>query len=333
MTPVVIIGDLHLRDDLEGYLDAQLATIQNILVDAYKILKTKFHIVFLGDVFDKRSPRVTELLKFNQYIKSILKWNKGTEIGEIFVIRGNHDTLDKQGTETGLSLIHGITLIKNWDVIWDMGFIPHYEDQKKLKEAIRECHFCEAKIIFGHFGYRGCITPEGETESDDITLDDFLIPTVLGHIHTPKNEECITILGTPYSTNFQESWRDHRFGIYHKNKLEFHPVRTMVNHISLMEDDLSNLPKTEKDAYNLVTFHADKDTDRREVYSVLRGYSKFCHIKVRNTSNEFSKHWTGSLVDLPAYAVECKTGLDREKLGDVAREILKELEADEDPEN
>ena len=80
-------------------------------------------------------------------------------------------------------------------------YIPHYENQETIKKALDEVP--EGYFVFGHFGYRGCLNSAGDADFS-LRLSDFRNPSLLGHIHRHVQKDNVTILGTPYTTNFGE---------------------------------------------------------------------------------------------------------------------------------
>jgi len=80
-------------------------------------------------------------------------------------------------------------------------FIPHYEDQKVIENELANSP--EGAIVFGHFGFDGALNNSGDADCD-IGSDQFNNLTILGHIHHASERGNIRVLGTPYSTCFQD---------------------------------------------------------------------------------------------------------------------------------
>ena len=185
----------------------------------------------------------------------------------------------------------------------------------------------------GHFGFKGCITPDGGIEPDEIVPSDFSVPTILGHIHTPFEVGKVTVLGTPYSTNFSETHFGHRYAIINEDwTIDTFPIKTKLNHLNIDDGQLDNLDdfELEEDALNLVYFWSTKDSNIKEVRKKLKSISDFIIVKTKNVNNKFSKHWDGNIEDLPLYVDDCKTELDKEKLVEVVKGLIGEVNENKD---
>lgn len=193
---LLVIGDCHLKSDIPGYLDAQIQFLSN-LIQKY-VPNESGAVLFLGDVFDQRSPKPNVLLAFQRLLRSI-----PVHVG---ILRGNHDSQTKADDGvTALSLFEGsrVKILKEYEAYNNLHFIPHYESDSVIIDILE--HISDpTSIIFGHFGYSGCMGPIADYEFT-IPLDKFKGTTILGHIHYYKKEENVTILGTPYSTDFPEA--------------------------------------------------------------------------------------------------------------------------------
>ena len=74
--------------------------------------------------------------------------------------------------------------------------------------------------VFGHFGYAGCLNSAGDADFG-ISLSHFTAPTLLGHIHgfregqggLRKPYSRVTCLGTPYTTNYGEAFKENFYAI------------------------------------------------------------------------------------------------------------------------
>jgi hypothetical protein len=95
-----------------------------------------------------------------------------------------------------------------------------------------------------HLGIRGF--------DSDLKLKDFQCRTILGHIHKYLEDEHVTILGTPWSTNFGEADNEHYVGIMeetpdgwgplNKFKVGFGPrfYEAPYDALEAMEDEISD---------------------------------------------------------------------------------------------
>jgi len=196
---VLFITDLHLRSDyVPGFLSEQVKTLVT-LVNA----KPPDSLVIGGDIFHRRNPGGDELLAFGEVLDKFKCKN-------IYVLRGNHDTIHKDGTsETTLSLFKDKAKIVTESETIRLGsvnfdFVPHYEDEAKIVSEVKKCK----NHVIGHFGFDGCVS-NGYYHLE-AKLKKWHFPkkklVFLGHIHKPKiYDNRIHILGTPYSNSFGEA--------------------------------------------------------------------------------------------------------------------------------
>lgn len=226
---ILLVGDLHLKDDIPGYIDAQINHISSyVLPEAaapYTHLESKATskydlVVFLGDVFDKRQPRPSVFLKFKYLIDGI------TMAGiNVAILRGNHDSQNK--SDDGVSILNALykpehseydgtsfgycIVARNYTSIGFDGarleLIPHYENQDTIKALLEK----SSSTVLGHFGFKGSHNSNGDNDSE-IPVEDFRNPTYLGHIHHYRSTGNITVIGTPYSTSFQEAFKENFMG-------------------------------------------------------------------------------------------------------------------------
>ena len=216
----LVIGDLHLDDKVEGYLDSQLDTIASILY-----LNEPEEVIFLGDVFMHRSPSPRVLSRFKSYL------NLWKDQCIIHILRGNHDSANK--SDDGLTAldVYAENRIKIWrhsETYEGKHFIPHYENEGTIKEELQRTP--EGHKVFGHFGYRGCLNSAGDADST-LSLSDFQHKTYLGHIHNFKQDGLVTLLGTPYSTNFGEAGTKGYYLILHDSEEEFREIDSGPRHL------------------------------------------------------------------------------------------------------
>ena len=221
----IVIGDLHLEDKYPGYLTAQRQCIQDLV---YREKPTV--VVFLGDVFQFRKPDPETLLEFHELLKVI---QNIPGVINIYILRGNHDSSTKgDNFITALSLFNNgrVDVITSTKYISDLDYIliPHYEDELSILSHINQFKklnlISKNTIIFGHFGFQGCLNTAGE-EDFQLTPDMFDCKTFIGHIHKPGKMGNIFVLGTPYSTNFQEVDYEHQYAVIDRNRnIELKPI-------------------------------------------------------------------------------------------------------------
>ena len=199
---VLVIGDTHFDNPYPGYLGAQLGTLEKIVRSSKPQA-----VIFLGDIFHHRSPEPEVLVETAKCFRRI-----EYDVEKIVVLRGNHDSASKADDGlTVLELLQSDTVHvvrKAEEHTWGLNFIAHFEDEKRISMVLKEI---DKGIIFGHFGYEGCINAGGYFDFH-LKKEEFKVPTILGHIHEFKQEGNITILGTPWSTNFGECDYPHYVG-------------------------------------------------------------------------------------------------------------------------
>lgn len=237
----LLITDLHLENKYMGQLEAQVKAIK-------KTYDTSHYngVIILGDVFMHRRPTPSVMLAF----KDILKYFSPCRV---FVLKGNHDAETKADDGiTALSLFRSKHRTSNEDVEvithisrFNLGyykhatFIPHYEDNQTIKDALLEVP--KDDIVFGHFGYFGVYNSFGDADSD-ITLDNFNNLTFLGHIHGYCEKGLVTTLGTPYTVSFQDADVEKYYGVLtiDKDNVDFEkfPVSWGPRHLVFDVDDL-----------------------------------------------------------------------------------------------
>jgi DNA repair exonuclease SbcCD nuclease subunit len=231
----LVIGDLHFENKLLGMLEAQKAAVIEICKGQRSACT---HVIFLGDLMMHRNPRPEVLLALKDMFDTISE-----ELGfGIYILRGNHDSVSKSDDGiTSLSLFEGPNvkvITQTWvDPENDWVFIPHYENEQKIKDDLSNVP--EGHTVFGHFGYYGVLNSAGDSDFN-LTISDFKNPTILGHIHNESKNENVSILGTPYTTNFGEASKDCFFGILTGGHFEKFPSFGGPRHIVIDYDDVED---------------------------------------------------------------------------------------------
>ena len=257
----LVIGDLHFDNKFRGMLDAQREAVIKIC-DLHKECDK---VIFLGDLMMHRNPRPEVLLALNKMIDTV------SQDREVFILRGNHDSVTKSDDGvTSLSLFENSRVKVITHTYIDHKnkwmFIPHYEDEQKIKDDLA----CAPKgyTIFGHFGYNGVLNSAGDADFS-LSISDFKNPTILGHIHTEGRNGNVTVLGTPYSTNFGEAGKDCYYGILDERGLDKLPSKYGPRHLVVdydnVEDNLDWINKDSKPTdytllrININTINEDQD--------------------------------------------------------------------------
>lgn len=238
---------MHLRSDyLPGFLDAQISTLLR-LAESNK----PDAVIINGDIFHKRNPRGPELLAFQQLLEKL-------DCDDIYVNRGNHDTIRKDGTsDTTLSLYSDratiITDAKTYRIGGvDFDFIPHYEEESKILQCLKK----SKNPVFGHFGFDGCVSNGTYEYESTVRKSHFKNKLAfLGHIHKPKVYNNIHVIGTQYSNTFGEANAQKYFTrlLIRDGKIEIirKPIDFGIRHIVGTLDEIEELNKK----YNFGNFY------------------------------------------------------------------------------
>ena len=110
-------------------------------------------------------------------------------------------------------------------------FIPHYEDEGKIKRFLNSASAYPDYMVFGHFGYQGCLNSAGDQDFS-LKLKDFKNTTWLGHIHRFNTKGLVTILGTPYTTNFGECTKMSFYGLIENGQRSVCPIDHGPRHLT-----------------------------------------------------------------------------------------------------
>lgn len=281
MKKTQIIGDIHLDDRYFGYLDFQVQTIKKI-IDA----ESCQDIIFLGDLFEKRSPSPKVLLSLQEILDYIPRDKK------VFLLRGNHCSQTKADDGvTALSLFdykRNISVITHSRTIDKYTFIPHYEDERTIINDLGNVP--SNNLVLGHFGYNGCLNPFGDPDFS-ISLDMFNNQTFLGHIHHFREKNNVVILGTPYTTSFQEAGKDSFYAVVDsKNKYKLKQINFGIRHLIMnLEDIPDNKDMIEDENYYtllrvMVDTLQNDDTKIREIADLIK--PKYLDIKYKPVVDE-----------------------------------------------
>ena len=210
----LLITDLHLNSKVPRLLGAQKQAVKDI------VKKEKPNeVIIMGDVFMHRKPSPSELLAFSDILGYITKLKSA----DVVVLRGNHDSETKADDGvTALSVFDcpRIKIITQTKVEQHSKrvYIPHYENEQTIIDALARVP--KGYTVFGHFGYDGCLNSAGDADFG-LSLRHFNATTYLGHIHgfcqrqggLPQAHATVTCLGTPYTTNYGEAFKDNFYAI------------------------------------------------------------------------------------------------------------------------
>lgn len=209
MRKCLVIGDTHYDTKCEGYLENQVQSTIKI-VEQHK----PTHIVFLGDIYHHRKPTPEVVVAVHKMFQK-LALIPGLRL--MYVLRGNHDSQNRN--DDGLTALETLSypgskvrIVQQTYTDSDLNFllIPHYEDEQRIKRHLAGAN--ESSIAFGHFSYTpGHLGIHGF--DSDLALKDFHCRTILGHIHKYLEDGHVTILGTPWKTNYGESDNENYVGV------------------------------------------------------------------------------------------------------------------------
>ena len=258
----LVIGDLHFDNKPMGMLDAQKEAIIKIC----KTHKECDNVIFLGDLMMHRNPRPSVLLALKEMLDVVSKDK------QVYILRGNHDSVTKADDGVTALTLFESSKVKVVTQTWldhknKWAFIPHYEDEQKIKQYLSDTP--EGYTVFGHFGYYGVLNSAGDADFS-LSLSDFKNPTILGHIHKEGRNGNVTVLGTPYSTNFGEAGKDCFYGILDETGLDKIPSlwgpRHLVVEYDSVEDNLDWINQDQNpEDYTLLRINIstiDEDQDR-----------------------------------------------------------------------
>jgi len=260
MVKTLVIGDLHFDNKPLGLLHAQQESIKYLIGENLDV----DDIIFLGDLMMHRKPYPRVLLALKNVMDFATSHGK-----KVTIIRGNHDSENKSDDGvTALSLLEGDNLrvvTHTWlDHENKRVFIPHYEDEDRIKKDLVKVP--RGYTVFGHFGYCGSLNSAGDNDFS-LSLTDFRCPTILGHIHQYSRGETVTLLGTPYTTNFAEYKKESFYGVLQDGNLETFPVefgpRHLVIDYDMVEENVDWI--NDENYFTLLRINistVDKDQDR-----------------------------------------------------------------------
>ena len=269
----LVIGDTHFHNTNRELRLCQIQCIRDLLQGV-----ACDNVVFLGDVFDKRSPSPECILDVRNLFQGVKK--------NVFILRGNHDSASKADDGvTILSLLErnavfsaagSIKVITKPAVIGNYHFIPHYENEQVIKEELGKSP--DGAIVFGHFGYEGSLNNAGDADFA-ICPDDFNRTTFLGHIHQHHTRENIKVLGTPYSTCFHDGG-DKFYAILEDGEVEFVDMTTGPIHLTVTPRTLDDV-NDHRNRYVIVRLLLERDDMDYNVYDLKQMYPHVCEWDIK----------------------------------------------------
>jgi len=227
----LLLTDLHLTHTPPGLLDAQ----KNCILEIFE-KESPDEVIIMGDLVMARRPKPQVLVALHAIIKTFERQCP------VVLIRGNHDSDNR--SDDGLTILSlfestNVRVITQTEHDYDKKrtYIPHYEDQGRIKVLLNTVP--KDHRVFGHFGYAGCLNSCGDADFS-ISLASFGNTTYLGHIHRFRRDGKVTILGTPYSTNFGESGKDNYYAIMDEHDVEFFQIDFGPRYLMLDRGDVED---------------------------------------------------------------------------------------------
>ena len=275
----LLITDLHLNSKIIGLLGAQKQCIKDIVKR-----EKPDDVIIMGDVFMHRRPSPSELLAF----KSILQYMRSLYHCKVTVLRGNHDSETKADDGvTALSVFEApkirVVTHTTVDHINKRIYIPHYENEQTIIDELEMAP--EGYTIFGHFGYAGCLNSVGDADFS-LGLRHFGNTTYLGHIHgfvqgqgrLRKADTTVTCLGTPYTTNFGEAFKDNFYAILENDDVEYKKAFSGPRHVVYSAKEVENNLDTINDLNYFTFLRIVKEEDH---HSVPLDKVKVAHVDIK----------------------------------------------------
>lgn len=231
----LVIGDLHFDAKPLGILEAQKNAVIKLYNKERELGKIE-NVIFLGDMMMHRRPYPSILLALKEVIDYI------SHKSNVYILRGNHDSENK--TDDGLT---SLSLFANSkvkvftqatpieDKQWYM--IPHYENELTIKEILAKVPV--GYTVFGHFGFYGALNSAGDNDFN-LGIDDFRNPSILGHIHNYHQKKNVLLLGTPYTTNFQEAGKPNLYLVFDENGQELKEIDFGPRHLVIPYDKVED---------------------------------------------------------------------------------------------
>lgn len=310
----LLITDLHINSKVRGLVKEQIKCLTKILHE-----EQPNELIIMGDIFMHRKPSPNDLVMFKTLIDKAYH-----ELGaSIYILRGNHDSENKSDDGlTALSLYEDKAKIvkKTWfDYKTKRAFIPHYENENTIKEALERVP--NDYTVFGHFGYYGCLNSAGDRDCS-LSVNNFHNTTYLGHIHTFNQNGNITILGTPYSTNYGESEKENFYAILTADGVEFkninHGPRYLVIDYKELSDRLDIINDNNYFTFLRVLCGPDDDPsqvpyDELEVASIDIKYKPVFDKEISNYSPDRDLFSINEII-IEDYVDSVETSLTRDKI-------------------
>ena len=318
MVTTLVIGDLHFDCKDKELLRAQVDTVKKIVTESLKREEID-HCIFLGDLMMHRKPSPSVLLA----LKEVTQWCE-KKFSRIYILRGNHDSENKSDDGvTALSLLESkkVRVITQTyvDDINKRVYIPHYEDEQRIKKDLSKCP--TNYTVYGHFGYHGSLNSAGDSDFS-LVISDFRNRTILGHIHKATRTERITVLGTPYTTNFGEAGKDCYYAVVKRDEIERYPIEFGPRHLVVdyesVEENLDWINSA--DYYTLLRINLNSLSESQDSIADLMDKLKVGRVEVKykplfDDKDEFNPTSTNVATDLSEELIEEYINFSKSSIG------------------
>jgi DNA repair exonuclease SbcCD nuclease subunit len=213
---ILFYSDLHVNGKNKTYmsfLEQTMQFLRKTVRDVHPDL-----VVNLGDLFHTDTIEVDDLVWTWNWTRKIVETISGLDQ---WIIRGNHDTSDRNGEISSVQVMAGnhnevftkptiTTLIDTESVL----VIPHTRDYEALRlelSKLGRSFSNDVVAIFSHIDIIGCRFSSAFVSDKGLTykeLEDFFPKAKVfnGHYHHPDNMAQIHLVGSPLHRDFTDVW-------------------------------------------------------------------------------------------------------------------------------
>lgn len=210
---VLMFTDLHVTHRHKTYMEYVEDTVEHLcaLIHEHK----PDVLVNLGDTLDTFGMMdVRDALFARQAIRKTRDHFQGCGGQAYYVLRGNHDTVDKHGEVSSVDLLEmpGVEIITSPKVVTlpdghSYFMLPHTRDHDP--EKFEHILPYDVRGVFAHVDWIGCrLTPKYISTSgfSPGAVGDLLpeIPVFAGHYHTPMETGPVWFVGSPLYMTFSD---------------------------------------------------------------------------------------------------------------------------------
>jgi DNA repair exonuclease SbcCD nuclease subunit len=336
---ILVCGDPHLKvstiEAARKFLDFLLQTERDVRPDL---------VVILGDLFDTHAVLRVEILNlWVSYLQQVRALTADPRCHVLMV--GNHDKAGPAANEhalVGLARFDHVLVVDRPCTTAGMGFLPYYHTQEEFARAVRAIP-ADIDTLFVHNTFQGAQYENGFYDPDGFSLSlvERFSRVISGHVHKAQWVGNVYYVGSPYSfQGFQDAGEVKGLHVFEpgpdgdewthfKTPLpSYHVLR--FSSLEAFLDGFEDATPDPADHFKVIV-----PADRSSV-AFLASDSRFLALKGRYKillAPEFSEAprrqglvqqatTLEGMVD--AYVSEVlKTDLDKARLGNVARMILK----------